>query len=227
MPGAAYPIRFIRFDVESEKETEELKRQRVLCGWQVEDVELWRDQVRRGVRNLYWIFPSSLSTAPPLPEDEYLPYGSKEYGPRPADPAFRPTGHVALDWEDAKGEESLASKEKGVITLATFFILASQQGKGLGTAVMQEMETLAASPELGARAITLNTLDGNFASDPAWWARMGVTFSAELRNNERWYERYEYTAYRRAVPRYPAKTVDGEDILLESVFMRKELASVA
>lgn len=31
MPGAADPIRFIRFDVESEKETEELKRQRVVC----------------------------------------------------------------------------------------------------------------------------------------------------------------------------------------------------
>ena len=81
---------------------------------------------------------------------------------------------------------------------------------------MKEMEDKAVH-ELGAKAITLNTIDGEFASQPWWWEQQGLTFSKATRNNEQWYARLGYTAYKRAVPRYPTRTVDGRDILLESV----------
>lgn len=71
--------------------------------------------------------------------------------------------------------------------------------------------------DLDAKAITLNTVDGEFASQPWWWEQQGLPYSSKTRNNEDWYKRLGYTPYKRAVPRYPCKTVDGRDILLESV----------
>ncbi|GAA6032007.1 hypothetical protein JCM8097_003385 [Rhodosporidiobolus ruineniae] len=221
--SAPSPVRFARIDPESDREIAELSRQRILCGWGLENVDHWRQLIREDRRNMYWIFPTDPAVTAALPDDEPLSLEAGKIGPPPPDPSFRPLGHVAVDWEDYDGEPTLASKDDRVCTLATFFILKSQQGKGLGSFVMKEMERQAVS-ELNARAITLNTVDGDRAADPAWWARIGVDAKAEVtRNNERWYERYGYVAYRRGVPRYPHKTPSGEDILLEAVFMRKEL----
>ncbi|GAA5897441.1 hypothetical protein JCM6882_001887 [Rhodosporidiobolus microsporus] len=222
---ATSPVRFERFDPESQKEVDELIRQRILCGWAADKVDMWRDLARQEVRMLYWIFPTTLDAD--LPELELLSPGSvveegKTHGPPAGDASFRPIGHVAVDWVDYFGDESLASKEAGVVTLATFFILPSQQGKGLGSIVTHEMEKLAAT-ELNAKAMTLSTIDGQCASDPAWWAKQGVEYSPSIRINERWYERIGYQAYKRGIPRYPFVDVDGNPGLLECVFMRKEL----
>ncbi|KPV78242.1 uncharacterized protein RHOBADRAFT_64361 [Rhodotorula graminis WP1] len=219
---ATRTIELVPFDPDRSTEVEELKRQRVLCGWGSDKVEVWRDQVRRGVKNLYWIFPTDRG-AYKTPEFEPINHKVDEAGPPPPDLSFQPIGHVSVDWEDYDpNETTLCDRENGVCTLASFFILLSQQGKGLGSLVMKEME-LKAKHELGARSITLNTIDGEYASQPWWWEQQGLTFSAATRNNEQWYQRLGYTAYKRAVPRYPTTTVDGRDILLEAVFMRKEL----
>jgi GNAT superfamily N-acetyltransferase len=63
---------------------------------------------------------------------------------------------VSLDWEDYEGDETLCDRENGVVTLATFFILLSQQGKGYGSVVMRQVEQMAV--EVGAKEITLNTV---------------------------------------------------------------------
>ncbi|GAA6032009.1 hypothetical protein JCM8097_003386 [Rhodosporidiobolus ruineniae] len=166
---------------------------------------------------MYWIYYTDAEKTAALPEDEYGYLESSKIGPRSPDPAFKPIGHIALDWEDYAGEPSLASKEDRVCTIATFFILKSQQGGGLGSAVVKERERRAVT-ELNARAMTLNTFDGEKCDDPEWCRRAMVT-----RNNERWYARYGYVAYRRNIPRYWQKDIDGNDILLEAVYMRKEL----
>lgn len=166
-------------------------------------------------------------------------------GPPPPDPTFTPIGHVSLDWEDYGGEAELADKAKGICTLATFFILGSLQGGGLGkyvvvvlfslrhlprkdrpltmrvcvsSLVMREMEKMAAGPELDAAVLTLNTLDGDVARDPAFWARIGVPYKPRI--NEDWYTRLGYTAFRRGIPRYPSVAVDGTDFLAEAVVSR-------
>lgn len=81
---------------------------------------------------------------------------------------------------------------------------------------MKEMEEMA-KRDLSATSITLNTVDGEFAVQPWWWERQGVPYSPNRRVNEKWYERLGYVAYKRGIPRYPGKTVSGEDILLEAV----------
>ncbi|BGP36499.1 hypothetical protein JCM10450v2_000397 [Rhodotorula kratochvilovae] len=215
-------IELVAFNPDDAREVEELKRQRELCGWGLHNVEIWREQVRRGVKNLYWVWPTDRASYV-TPSFEPLNNNPSVAGPPPPDPSFQPIGHVSLDWEDYDpNEDTLCDRAKGVCTLATFFILLSAQGKGTGSLVMKEMETMAVR-DLKATAITLNTVDGEFAAQPWWWERQGLPFSEKTRINERWYDRLGYTAYKRAVPRYPAKSVVGEDILLEAVFMRKEL----
>lgn len=39
---------------------------------------------------------------------------------------------LVQDWIDEVGEKELANKDKGIITISSFFILTSQQGQGLG-----------------------------------------------------------------------------------------------
>lgn len=80
--------------------------------------------------------------------------------------------------------------------------------------VMKEMEAMAAGPELDASFVTLNTLDGEVSRQPEFWAKMGV---APGRNNEEWYTRLGYEAFRRGIPRYPSKAVDGTEFLAEAV----------
>ncbi|GJN92242.1 hypothetical protein Rhopal_005272-T1 [Rhodotorula paludigena] len=219
---AASPVRFVRFRPDEAIDVEELRRQRVLCGWGEEKVEFWRDQVRRGVKNLYWVFPSAANE--PLPWFGFEPcnFDTARSGPPPPDLSFQPLGHVSLDWEDSDNDESLCDREAGKVTLATFFLLLSQQGKGYGSTVMKEMEEMA-KRDLSATSITLNTVDGEFAVQPWWWERQGVPYSPTRRVNEKWYERLGYVAYKRGIPRYPGKTVSGEDILLEAVFMEKKV----
>ncbi|GAA5844728.1 hypothetical protein JCM11251_007360 [Rhodosporidiobolus azoricus] len=220
------PVKFVRFNPESKLEVDELTRQRIICGWGADKIDLWLDLIARDVRNLYWIFPLRPEEYP-LPDLESINpqvvvEGAETMGPSPVDEGFRPLGHVAIDWEDYYGDTSLADKEAKVVTLATFFIMPSQQGKKLGSVVMQEMEALAVK-DLDAVAITLSTIDGECASQPAWWEKQGVKWSPSLRINEHWYDRIGYKAYKRGIPRYPYKDVDGSDGLLECVMMRKEL----
>ncbi|GAA5974900.1 hypothetical protein JCM21900_002944 [Sporobolomyces salmonicolor] len=223
--SATRVVDLVRFEPDNDAHVAELKHQRILCGWGVESVEIWREQVRRGVKGLFWVFPAEGKHAEghfrPLPGREALNADADKLGPSSPDPSFRPIGHVSLDWEDYQHDDSLANRDEGVCTLASFYILASQQGLGLGTVVMKELEALAV--KLGARAITLNTVDGEEAVKPEFWEKQGIRYSPKLRVNEVWYKRLGYVVYKRGVPRYPAKDVNGNDYLLEAVFMRKEL----
>ncbi|KWU46931.1 hypothetical protein RHOSPDRAFT_31754 [Rhodotorula sp. JG-1b] len=211
-------IRFVRFRPDAPTEVAELRRQRVLCGWGLENVDQWLKQVERGVKNLYWIY---VDPQPALSATEMLNLEPTKAGPPPPDPNFTPIGHVSLDWEDYGGEDELADKAKRICTLATFFILGSLQGGGLGNLVMREMEQMAAGPELDASVLTLNTLDGDVHRDPAFWAKLGVPHKS--RCNEDWYTRLGYSAFRRGIPRYPSIAFDGSEFLAEAVYMRKTL----
>lgn len=99
-------------------------------------------------------------------------------GPRRPHPDFTPIGHVGLvsdvaairtgpatstdlhgrtqDWvdqENGMSEPDLGDRSRGLVIFSSFFIVLSQQGGGLGNAVIDEIE--ARAPALGAKAITL------------------------------------------------------------------------
>jgi hypothetical protein len=78
---------------------------------------------------------------------------------------------------------------------------------------------MAAGPELDAAVLTLNTLDGDVARDPAFWTKLGVPYKTRI--NEDWYTRLGYTAFRRGIPRYPSVAADGSEFLAEAVVSRQ------
>ncbi|GAA5929448.1 uncharacterized protein JCM15063_004152 [Sporobolomyces koalae] len=220
-------ITLVPFDPDNIVHVDTLRQQRILCDWAVDAIESWREQARRGVKGLYWVFPKDGEAARtklrlPPPEIEVINRTGKP-GPPPPYRDFRPLGHASLDWEDYDGDASLASKELGICTIATFYILASQQGLGLGNLVMKALEEKAV--ELGAKEITLNTLCGVAGKTKELWALLGLEYDPDkTRLNEFWYERLNYKVYKRA-PRYKDFAPDGTAIVLPAVFMRKSLAT--
>lgn len=170
----------------------------------------------------------------PLPVDEQLGFSS-DFGPRAPDPSFQPLGHISLDWEDYEREPTLASRwvgraldvsgrklilmdvrADGKATIATFFLLKSLQGRGLGryvalllcaltsdpsalrlSAAMDAVESLAASSSYAAKTITLNTMMAENQSSRAWNEELlGATFIPGSRINQHWYERRGYVVYK-------------------------------
>ncbi|GAA5835006.1 hypothetical protein JCM3766R1_002068 [Sporobolomyces carnicolor] len=222
-------IDLVPFDPDDPVQVETLTQQRVLCGWQIDMVDTWREQARRNVKGLYWIMPADTELARtrlrfPLPEREELNMsaaGSQAgsgLGPPAPHQHFRPLGHASLDWEDYERDASLADRENGVITIATFYILNSQQGLGLGNVVMKALERKAI--QQGARQVTLNTLCSRAAAS---LAGSDSPLPPDTRLNESWYERLGYEAYKRE-PRYKDQDKFGRPIKLTAVFMRKPLA---
>lgn len=94
---------------------------------------------------------------------------------------------------------------------------------------MDELEALAASPPFNARWITLNTLDGQYAASPEWWATTAYEYDPARRINEDWYSgpSRRYTVFKRGVPRYQEKDKDNNPILFPCVWMRKALVASA
>ncbi|GAA5842426.1 hypothetical protein JCM5353_006769 [Sporobolomyces roseus] len=218
-------VDFLPFDPDNKIQLETLTQQRILCGWAEEYIETWREQARRKAKGLYWVFPADTEAARKrlrsLPDQESFNRTSG-LGPPAPHAEFRPLGHASLDWEDYDGDESLANKEKGICTIATFYILPSQQGLGLGNVVMKGLEEKAL--EAGAKEITLNTLCGIAGATPELWESIGVEYKKdEVRLNEFWYERLGYKAYKRE-PRYKEKNPKtGKIVKLQAVFMKKSL----
>ncbi|ORY69269.1 hypothetical protein BCR35DRAFT_354630 [Leucosporidium creatinivorum] len=223
-------VDLVPFDPDNEVHVKELTRQRILCGWHTDMVETWRAKARKGDKGLRWIFRAKTPEAlerfkEPLPEQEICSL-SRELGPPSPDPDFRPIGHASLDWVDeidGVKELELADRERGIITFSTFFMLVSQHGLGLGNAVMDELERLAGPPAFGAKFITLNTMDRDYATDPEVWKMLPGGYDPKRRINEDWYARRGYKAFRRAIPRYQETGVDGSSLLLNAVYMRKEV----
>ncbi|KAL8286304.1 hypothetical protein RQP46_004792 [Phenoliferia psychrophenolica] len=218
------PLQFVKFEPDTTRDVEELKRQRVLCGWGLPDVEGWREEVRRGDKGLYWIFAKPEHAAEyPVPDEERLNLGGEELGPKHPDPSFRPLGHISLDYTDYMGDQTLANREEGRVTLASFFILTSQQGRGLGNAAMDEVEYLAASPPFEAKTITLNTMLGKNQADPKWHESIASVWIPGSRVNQSWYTKRGYVPYKEE-PRYSfLNPVTNVLMKLEAVYMQKDL----
>lgn len=48
-------ITLIPWDYESEEHAARMVTQRIACGWRSDEVEVWRDLGRKGLKEYYWI----------------------------------------------------------------------------------------------------------------------------------------------------------------------------
>ena len=190
----------------------ELRRQRILCGWGLDDIPGWLQKSTTGDKGLYWVIAT-----PPV---HLVPYAEtlslrKGIGPPPPNLEFQPIGHISMDWYDFKGDTSLASRENGIITIASFFLLKSQQGKRFGSACMDQLEEQARK-DPRVKVLTLNVLYGKDCTSPEMWHMLGVDFDPNKAVLQEWYERRGYVQYDMK-PRYEEKNFHtGEDVFLNS-----------
>lgn len=131
----------------------------------------------------------------------------------------QPIGHISLDWIDYKGDSSLASRENGLITIASFFLLKSQQGQRFGSACMEQLEDQARK-DPAVKALTLNVMYGEDASRREMWDMLGVEFDPNKAVLQSWYTRRGYVQYAMK-PRYEEKNAHtGETVLLNAAVSR-------
>ncbi|EON62034.1 hypothetical protein W97_01253 [Coniosporium apollinis CBS 100218] len=188
-----------------EAEFEELLKQRVICGWnnQPANIVRWREMMDSKQKSLFWIVLPDTNTR---------------------------VGHISLDCATDPPDLELANPDKSVLTISTFFILPEYRSTGLGRLAMDVMEDLATKEPYGSpncRAIAVHTLDRRYTEgDSEEWRKWAKLRQGQLppkgRSTEDWYARRGYVKWREE-PRYPEKTLDGQDILLNAVFLRKRL----
>lgn len=88
---------------------------------------------------------------------------------------------------------------------------------------VREIEAMAASPEIGATEITLNTLSKAYMENLDLAREAGLPINDNMRVNEVWYSRMGYKPFK-IQSRYPWTHVEtGEPVKLKAVFMRKSL----
>lgn len=215
-----------KFNPDDPTHVAEFRRQRVLS-WGTDKVDLLVEQDRAGGKSLYWAFPADPSSVS-IPEQEPMFEGGG-FGPPPPNPSFQPIGHVSLDWEDfhSPPQLALADRAHSRMTLSTFFVLVSQQGKCFGGRVMDAAERLAG--ELGARELTLNVTAARDAGRKEYWASLGIPQDPTGKMlNEHWYARRGFVAFESDVPLHPiVDPTTGEPHVMCVVLMRKYLVPQA
>jgi GNAT superfamily N-acetyltransferase len=223
-------------DLDKREEFDELLKQRVLCGWNKTPayVEGCRDSMAKGYKSLFWI------CLPPAPDPESTaPNGgeSKTYDGK----GHRRIGHIGFQSVPDVGEPDsdleLASTDKSVVMISTFFILKEHRGGGIGRAAMEALEAMTQVVPYGSpacRSLTLHTLcrryieDDGDGSPEAWrtsrgiWERLGENPRDRGTSNEDWYVRMGYVKWKEE-PRYIEQTLDGAEIKLLASFLRKML----
>lgn len=210
-------------DLEHSAERETLYDQRVICGWNKDKVNSWKESMARGERTMFWItIPGSDKTAGLNP----IKGGHDE---------IYPVGHVSLDRVDlpegwVSPDHSVATGDGSVITLTCLFVLPQFGGMKLGAFAMDECERLAQEEPYGSpkcQAITVTTLSPRYLTGGTpgpegmgRWALLGDKMPE--RNNAIWYTRRGYVRYKEG-ERYSHRSEDGSIMKWYAVFMRKEL----
>jgi GNAT superfamily N-acetyltransferase len=188
----------------------ELRRQRVLCGWDydVEKLENWKRDVDAKTRSFFWIT---------------LPASDSESSPNRV-------GHICLNSLLDPPELDLANPDKSVMEIATFFILPEYRYGGIGRSAFEMLESYATKEPYGSKnckAVTINTISKRYTENDGdeWrgvYARRGLKAPPKGKSMEDWYARMGYVKWKEA-PRYPDRREDGTEVKLIAVFMKKTI----
>jgi GNAT superfamily N-acetyltransferase len=203
----------IPINLDNEHEFEELRQQRIICGWNSEHriLEGWRNAMTRKIKSMFWITIHST--------DDLKSTASQ----------VQKAGHISLDSASEPPDLELANPDKSVLTIATFFIYPAYRGGGLGRTAMGLVESYATKEPYGSpncKTIAINTLDKRYWEDDGWrtmWKRLGRK-DAPTRGSskEAWYERMGYVKWK-SEPRYQQRTEAGEPEMMIASFLRKKL----
>lgn len=202
--NAQQPFTLIPVNLRDPTEIEELQRQRFLCGWhyEKEHIEKWRDLIDQKLKNLFWISLGRVHHAR--------------------------AGHISLDSYADPPDPELATSDKSVMTIQTFFVLPECRALGLGERAMDTLEDWATREPYGSsgcKVIAVNTLSKHYVEDtsPEWrgvWAGLGM--EPPKWSVEDWYVRRGYVKWKEEV-RYHQKTPEGQLVSLVASFLRKTL----
>ena len=188
----------------------ELRRQRVLCGWdyEVEKLEKWKRDMDAKTRSIFWInLPATDSKSCP-----------------------NPVGHIGLNSERDPPELDLANPDKSVMEISTFFILPEHRHGGLGRTAVEMVESYATKEPYGSpncKVITINTISRRYTENDGdeWrgvYARRGLRAPPKGKSVEDWYASMGYVKWKEE-PRYPDRLQDGTEVKLIAVFMKKTI----
>ncbi|KAH7040604.1 uncharacterized protein B0I36DRAFT_357880 [Microdochium trichocladiopsis] len=235
-PRQAPKVHLVPWDPDSPEHAERMRLQRVECGWKAEMVPKWAEPQRAGLIGLYWIVlspddpetPARLSAhwaafpaeASPLKDSVKTGVLGKPHIPNPVLAEFYPVGHISLDaWSDKYRLGTSAAE--GVYSLNTFFVSTVLQNFGLGGAAFKECERTA-KEELGAKAITLNTIapEELAENNPT---RIKTGRPVPKISNYEWYSRRGYVLYDREPHAWEEHDPEGNAYPIECIYMRKEL----
>jgi GNAT superfamily N-acetyltransferase len=195
-------------DLHDENQFNELRRQRIICGWDFDlhILQKWKEESL--TKNLFWIVIAHSST-----KNETIR-----------------TGHISLDSSSGLLEPDIAPENRTELSISSFFILPEYRSLGLGKQAVGLVEKMATAEQFGnprCRFITLTALSKRYVYNeaPDWrgvWAKLGLpppSFSIQ-----KWYEGLGYVAWKEE-PITEAKGIDGQVVLLWEAFMKKDLQS--
>lgn len=186
----------------------EVRRQRLLCGWDHEPatLEQWKLKQAEGLKSFFWItIPSSTAE----------------------EPAMR-AGHISLDGYSEPPDPELSRTDKSILALQTFFVLPEYRALRLGGRAMELIEELALTEPYGSpgcKAIALTAISKRYMYEEGpdgrgLWERVGREIPPG--SIEEWYEKRGYVTWK-VEPRYEVETVDGGTVWLWEAYMRKVL----
>lgn len=188
----------------------ELRRQRVLCGWNhdVKTIEKWKKEVDAKTRSLFWIT---------LPATDGQPSPNR-------------VGHISLNSELEPLELELANPDKSVMEISAFFVLPEYRYGGIGRAAVEMLESYATKEPYGSpncKAVTVNTISKRYTENDGeeWrgvYARRGLEAPPKGKSVEDWYASMGYVKWKEE-PRYPDHLLDGTEVKIIASFMKKTL----
>ncbi|EOO03140.1 hypothetical protein UCRPA7_1377 [Phaeoacremonium minimum UCRPA7] len=209
-------VTLIPWDYESEQHAERMVAQRIACGWRSDEVELWRDLGRKGIKEYYWIEASPIKDIASI---EWLK-------PRePSNAEFIPVGHIALDIREEENAH-LGITDEGVVWVAGLYISWVLQGAGIGRAVMQAAEDRAASDILKAKVMVLDTMTTDQQMRPVFIEKVYTQrgLPAPVVSNQSWYEKQGYVVFKHQEAGYMwPNPATGEKDPIDLMFLKKAL----
>lgn len=211
-------IKLVPADLDDPSQYETLHSQRLTCGWNHDTAYLTnlRNSIQRKERTLFWItLPSLLS-----------PHSN--------------AGHVSLDLPTQKDSDygfgpSILSHPSTKISMLFITPAARELKLKLGDRTMALLERMSTEPDFGradCRYVYVDALSKRYTREEGpenrgIWQRLGLRERARDEPcTQEWFDRRGYKAYH-SKPHYANTALDGNEVKLEAVFMRKEVGSGA
>jgi len=224
-------INLIPWDPESPAHVERLYEQRIACGWNKDQIPAWKDLQREGKMAIQWILLSSLDAQRESMISQHIKAYPKEkqpisdsalsFGGKPRIPSsspgstFIPIGHISLDSE---------SEDPTKYKISTFYVSSALQGKGIGRAAMDAVESMATAEPLNAKTLWLYTAaNDNFEDVEKTEALEKVGIKTPAFTNQDWYQRRGYEIYDRRERMWSHADAEGRDWWSAAVFMKKAI----